>query len=612
MITARLRPGTEPGLQIPSFTPIIRTRDPPGLRAPRVPSSSSQKGIMEKRWILPATDNEALVNALAAELGLSPLIARLLLGRGVSVPADARRFLSPALADLHDPFLLPDMDKTIDRLDQALRQGQRIMIYGDYDVDGITATALLVKGLARIGADVGWYLPNRSREGYGISTAGIDEAKHRGVSLVISVDCGITAHTEIAYAKGLGIDCVVTDHHETKDSLPPAVAVIDPKRADSAYPYLELAGVGVAYKLLQALYRRHELPESDIEPDLDLVALGTVADIVPLTGENRILAKFGLEALRDSRKPGVRALLEVCALRDRPLDSGQIVFMLAPRINAAGRMGDAGTALRLLLTEDPDEAAAIARALDEENKRRKAVDDQILESASSLVGSSIDLERDKVIVLASDTWHQGVIGIVASRLVEQFYRPTVLIAVDGDRGKGSARSIAGFHLHEALKECQDLLLGFGGHKFAAGLSIETAKIPDFRAKLNLVAARSLSAEDFIPSQPLDAEADLDTIDAGTAGQFARFAPFGPGNRHPVLAALRARVVGSPYIVGKNHLKFKVKHKQRIFDTIGFSFGNMLPEIEDQDARIDLAFVLEENEWQGRKRLQLRVKDIRVS
>ncbi|MDI6740825.1 MAG: single-stranded-DNA-specific exonuclease RecJ [Candidatus Edwardsbacteria bacterium] len=567
---------------------------------------------MQKRWILPKTDSDALVYELAVALGVSPLIARLLLTRGVAAEADARRFLSPKLADLHDPYLLPDMGKTIDRLDEALKQGQKIMIYGDYDVDGITATALLMTGLARIGADVSWYLPNRSREGYGISVAGIDEAKHRGVSLVISVDCGITAHEEIAYAKSLGIDCIITDHHETKDSLPEAAAVVDPKRADSAYPYLELSGAGVAYKLLQALYRRHELPESDLEPDLDLVALGTIADIVPLTGENRILAKFGLEALRNSGKPGVRALLEVTGLRERPLDSGQIVFMLAPRINAAGRMGDAGTALKLLLTEDPAEAMAIARALDEENKRRKAVDDQILEHASGLVKSSVDLDNEKVIVLWSDTWHQGVIGIVASRLVEQFYRPTVLIAVDGDRGKGSARSIAGFHLHEALKECQDLLLGFGGHKFAAGLSIETGNIPQFREKLNQVAGRSLSAEDFIPSQALDAEVDLDSIDAETAREFSQFAPFGPGNRYPVLAAFQARVVGSPCIVGSNHLKFKVKHKHKIFDTIGFSFGDLLPEIEDQDARVDLAFVLEENEWQGRRKLQLRVKDIKVN
>ncbi|HTY08518.1 MAG TPA: single-stranded-DNA-specific exonuclease RecJ [Candidatus Edwardsbacteria bacterium] len=566
---------------------------------------------MEKRWIYPATGNEALVNQLAASLGISPLIARLLLTRGVAQAAEARQFLKPQLADLHDPFLLPDMARAIDRLDEALRQGQRIMVYGDYDVDGITATALLLKGLCRIGAQASWYLPNRSREGYGISPAGVDEAKARGAGLIVSVDCGITAHQEVAYASSLGIDCIVTDHHETKDSLPAAAAVVDPKRGDSAYPYQELAGVGVAYKMLQALYRRHGLPEADLEPDLDLVALGTIADIVPLTGENRILAKFGLEAIRSSAKPGIRALLEVAKLVDRPLDSGQIVFIMAPRINAAGRMGDAGTALQLLVTEDPQQAAAIARLLDEENKKRKAIDDQILESATAMVRSQIDLEREKVIVLSSADWHQGVIGIVASRLVEQFYRPTVLIAVDGDRGKGSARSIANFHLHEALKQCQELLLGFGGHKYAAGLTIDTSQIPAFRKKLNDVAAGALTPDDLLPNQVLDAAVDLDALDAPLARDFSLFAPFGPGNRHPVLVSYQTRIVGSPYIVGNNHLKFKVKQKHKIFDSIGFSFGDLLPEIEDPDAAIDLAFVLEENEWQGRKKLQLRVKDIKV-
>ena len=604
MITARFGGAQNPAYRSRPFL-LPRCRRP-GAWGHRLP-----KGPMEKRWIFPAAADAGLVNSLAAEIGVSQLVARLLLTRGVALPADARRFLSPSLADLHDPYLLPDMDRAVDRLESALRRGQRIMVYGDYDVDGITATALLIRGLARAGADAEWYLPNRSREGYGISAAGVDEAARRGVGLIVSVDCGITAHAEIAYAAGRGIDCIVTDHHETKDSLPPAAAVVDPKRTDSAYPYQELAGVGVAYKMLQALYRRRDIPQPELERELDLVALGTIADIVPLTGENRILAKFGLEVLRASAKPGVRALLEVTGLLGRTLDSGHIVFILAPRINAAGRMGDAGTALRLLLTGDPAEAAEIARALDGENKRRKEVDDQILEQASALVADTVDLERDKVIVLSSNTWHQGVIGIVASRLVEQFYRPTVMIAVDGDRGRGSARSIANFHLHEALKECQDLLLGFGGHKFAAGLTIDAGSIPAFRDKLNQVAGRTLSAEDFVPCQPLDAEVDLDALDAGTAREFARFAPFGPGNRHPVLAALRSRVVGTPYIVGRNHLKFKVKHRQRIFDTIGFSLGGLLPDIEDQDARVDLAFVLEENEWQGRRKLQLRAKDIRV-
>jgi len=409
----------------------------------------------------------------------------------------------------------------------------------------------------------------------------------------------------------LGIDCIITDHHEPKESLPKAVAVLDPKRPDCSYRYKELAGVGVAYKMLQGLYRHLGLDEGQLQENLDLVALGTLADIVPLTGENRVLAKYGLEKIRSSSKPGIRALLEVTGLTGKPLDSGQIVFMLAPRINAVGRIGEADSALRLLITENQDEAFAIARTLDQENRKRKEIDDQILADAVNMVKKRVDLEQDMVIVLESETWHQGVIGIVASRLVEQFYRPTILIAVDGDKGKGSARSIAAFHLHEALKGCQEHLLGFGGHKYAAGMSIEAAKIPEFRQKLNQIAKQTLSSDDLIPTQVLDALVDLDEVDFDTARSFAKFAPFGPGNRHPVLASQQLRVVGSPYIVGKNHLKFKVKQKQRVFDTIGFSFGDALDEIEDPDASLDMAFVLEENEWQGQKKLQLRLKDIKV-
>ena len=566
---------------------------------------------MERRWIFPDSGNEDLIQGLAVSLEVTPLVARLLLARGIKTANDARLFLEPKLSDAHDPFTLNGMDEAVIRLERALREKERVMIYGDYDVDGITGTALLWRSLTHLGADASCYLPNRAREGYGISSIGIEEAQKRGVKLIISVDCGITAHKEVDLAQSLGIDFIITDHHEPKETLPDALAVIDPKRIDSKYPYQELAGVGVAYKMLQGLYRHLSLDETDLQENLDLVALGTLADIVPLTGENRILAKFGLEKLRTSSKAGIRALLEVIGLTGKPLDSGQIVFVLGPRINAAGRIGEAAAALKLLITENQDEAFAIAKTLDQENKKRKEIDNQILTEAVSMVKERVDLEQDMVIVLASESWHQGVIGIVASRMVELFYRPTILIAVDGDKGKGSARSIAAFHLHDALKNCQEHLLGFGGHKYAAGMSIEIGKIPEFREKLNQLAKQSLNAEDLKPTQMLDALVALDEIDFETTKSFARFAPFGPGNRHPVLASQQLKVVGSPYIVGKNHLKFKVKQKQRIFDAIGFSFGDVLEEIEDPDAALDMAFVLEENEWQGQRKLQLRLKDIRV-
>ena len=566
---------------------------------------------MEKKWIYPPEGDQEVIKQLAVGLEVSPLVARLLHARGVNTLEEARLFWEPRMEDLHDPFLLEGMEPTVDRLERALRDKEKMMVFGDYDVDGITGTALVWRALNSLGGEVGWYLPNRAREGYGISASGVEEAHSRGVSLLVSVDCGITAHAEVELAGSLGIDCIITDHHEPKESLPKAVAVLNPKLAGSRYPYQELAGVGVAYKMLQGLYARLGLEPEQLQEHLDLVALGTLADIVPLNGENRVLAKFGLEKLRSSRKPGVRALLEVTGLTGKPLDSGQIVFMLAPRINAVGRIGEAGEALRLLITENQDEALAIAQTLDQENRKRKEIDDQILAEAMEMVRRRIDLDEEMVIVLESETWHQGVIGIVASRLVEQFYRPTVLIAVDGDKGKGSARSIPAFHLHEALKSCQEHLLGFGGHKYAAGMSIEAGRIPEFRKKLNLVARETMSPEDLVPNQALDAVVDLDEVDIDTARSFARFAPFGPGNRHPVLAARQLRVVGSPQIVGRNHLKFKVKQKQRVFDSIGFSFGDRLEEIEDPDALLDMAFVLEENEWQGQKKLQLRLKDIRV-
>lgn len=571
---------------------------------------------MEKRWIPPPPVDNQQADRLAAELEISPLVARLLLARGLGDTAQARAFLSPSLSNLHDPFSMAGMDRAVKRLQEAVASGQPIMIYGDYDVDGITGSALLYRSLSEFTPNVSCFLPNRARDGYGLADSGIDEAVRRRASLLITVDCGITAHRQVEYAKGLGIDCIITDHHETRESLPQAVAVLDPKREDCPYPYKELAGVGVAYKLLQAFFQASNLPDSRLQEHLDLVALGTIADIVPLTGENRILARFGLERLRSSLKPGLVALLEASGLAGRALESSHIVFILGPRLNAAGRMGDADVSLLLLTTEDQGQAAAVARRLEEENRKRKEVDDRILGEAMDMVSRLVDLDRERVIVLASDSWHQGVIGIVASRLVEKYFRPTILISLDGNLGKGSARSIPAFHLHQALKDCSGHLIGFGGHKYAAGLVIESESIGPFREQINHLAGQILTSDDLVPSQPLDAEVDLECLDFDTARSFAAFAPFGPGNRHPVLASRQLKVVGSPYRVGNNHLKFKVKSSpsgRRVFDSIGFSFGDMVEELDGSphNSEVDLAYVLEENEWQGRRRLQLRIKDIKV-
>ncbi len=569
---------------------------------------------MEKRWISPPKVDLDLAHRIAADLEISPLVSSLLLGRGLADAQQIRQFLSPSLSELLDPFLMADMPRAVDLLQAAVNSGEHIMVYGDYDVDGITGSALLYRVLSEFNPNISCFLPNRARDGYGLARSGIEEAARRRARLLITVDCGITAHSEVEDAKNFDIQCLITDHHETKDSLPQAAAVLDPKRPDCPYPFKELSGVGVAYKLLQAFYLANHLPMERLEEHLDLVALGTIADIVPLTGENRILAKFGLERMRCSLKPGLGALLEASGLRGRPLESSHIVFILGPRLNAAGRMGQADDSLHLLTTEDRDKAEAIAQSLEEENRRRKEVDDRILGEAMAMVEDQLDLNQERAIVLSSPSWHQGVIGIVASRLVERYFRPTVLISVDGPLGKGSARSIPAFHLHQALRECSQHLVGFGGHKYAAGLVIESDKIDIFRQHLNRVAWETLTDDDLVPAQPLDAEVDLDILNQQIAGDFALFAPFGPGNRHPVLASRQVRIVGTPYRVGHNHLKIKVKssaHSRRVFDSIGFSLGHLLEELEDGRSAVDLAYVLEENQWQGMRRLQLRIKDIKV-
>ncbi|MEW6686898.1 MAG: single-stranded-DNA-specific exonuclease RecJ [Candidatus Edwardsbacteria bacterium] len=566
---------------------------------------------MERKWILPKEFALDLIDGWAKVLQTHPLIVHILMNRGFENLLEAKNFLCPKLENLCEPFLMNDMEKACQRMAKAISEHQKIMIYGDYDVDGITATALLYRVLKKLGGEVICYLPERSKEGYGLSERGIEEAKRTEVKLLISVDCGITANSEIEMANQLGIDCIITDHHEPKEELPKAIAILAPKTKGSAYPYEDLAGVGVAYKLACALVRFLGLETKWLESYLDLVALGTIADIVPLTGENRIFAKVGLERISNSDNPGIRALIEVSGLSTKNIESGHVIFILAPRINAVGRMGPATPGLRLLLTEDEEEIKELAKFLDTENRRRKELDDQIFSEALKMVEDNVDLKNERVIVLASEEWHQGVIGIVASRLVEQYYRPTVLIALEEERGKGSARSIARFHLHQALKECQEHLLTFGGHKYAAGLTIEKSQIRNFRTKLNEIAKQKLSSEDLIPEQLIDAEIELEKLDFEISKALRLFAPFGSGNRHPVLLARNLEVLGTPYIVGNNHLKFKVKKGKKTLDTIGFRLGELLDELEAGERYLDLAFVLEENEWQGLKKLQLRVKDMKV-
>jgi len=572
----------------------------------------TQKRLMELKWELSAEPDQALVSQLASELSLPPVAVRILINRGIDTKARAEEFLTPSLENLMDPFVLQDMEKGVDRIIRALRNREKIMIFGDYDVDGITSTSLLFLILNKLGGEVTYYLPNRLIEGYGLSEEGIQEAQRRGVKLIVTVDCGITAEEEIAFAKGKGIDTIVTDHHEPKDILPDASAIINPKAAKDQYPGGELSGVGVAFKLAQAIYTKLAQDEGDLEEHLDLVALGTTADIVPLVGENRILTKFGMAQIARTNKPGLKSLIFVCGLLGQRIGTGQVVFILAPRINAVGRLGDADLAIKLLTTRDESKAAEMARVLDKENRRRKTIDETTLREALEMVENEVDLTSDKAIVLASSGWHQGVIGIVASRLVERYHRPTVMIAIEGEEGKGSARSIRGFDLYEAIIECEEHLIRYGGHKYAAGLSISPEEVEPFRKKFKKVSGERLSPEDLIPRLTIDAELDLDQVNPELIRILDLFAPFGPQNMRPVFVSRSLRVWGQPYVVGNNHLRMRVKKEGPVFDCIGFGMGDLAKILCMKGIRVDLAYVAETNFWNDTYKIQLRIKDLKIS
>jgi len=574
---------------------------------------------MNLKWELLPEPDPLVVNQLASDLNLSPVVTKILVTRGLDTKSKAEDFLAPSLEDLLDPYLLTGMEKGVDRTIQALREKEKIMIFGDYDVDGITATSLLFLVLNKLGADVTYYLPNRLIEGYGLSPEGISEAERRGVSLIISVDCGITAVEEIAFAKTKGIDTVITDHHEPKEILPDASAIINPKATKQVYSGGELSGVGVAFKFAQAILRRLGQDESELEDHLDLVALGTSADIVPLVGENRIFTKLGMDQIARTSKPGLKSLIFISGILGQKIGTGQVVFILAPRINAIGRLGDAELAIKLFTTKDESKAAELARTLDEENRRRKNIDEITLEEALELIEQSVDLANDKAIVLASSGWHQGVIGIVASRLVERFHRPTIMISIDGDEGKGSARSIPGFHLYDALRECEEYLLKYGGHKYAAGLSILPEKIQPFREKFKKVSDVKLSREDLIPRLFIDSELDLGQINPELVRMLELLAPFGPQNMRPVFLTRNVTIWGEPYIVGNKHLRLRVKSRgskvgknNQVLDCIGFGMGDMVKPLSMSKLHIDLVYVVETNYWNDTYKIQLRIKDLKIA
>ncbi|MCK4461459.1 MAG: single-stranded-DNA-specific exonuclease RecJ [candidate division Zixibacteria bacterium] len=563
------------------------------------------------KWVLAPEPDKEHIAALVAECHLPDQVVKILINRGLDNSETINRFLHPQLSDLRNPFDMTGMEDGIQRVTQAFCNNEKMIIYGDYDVDGITATTLLYMVLGKLGGNVDYYLPNRLVEGYGLSRDGIDEAKSRGVTLIITVDTGITAVEEVEYARSVGLDVIITDHHEPGEIIPKATAVINPKTDGANYPD-ELSGVGVAFKFAQALYQAHNQDERDLDEHLDLVAMGTAADIVPLVGENRVLTKFGISQIARTTKPGLKSLTFVAGLMGKEIRTGQVVFILAPRINALGRLGDAKEAVRLLSTRDEKVASEIARKLDEVNKRRKEIDETTLREALNQIDEVVDLENDRAIVLAGEGWHQGVIGIVASRIVERYHLPTIMISVTDGEGKGSARSIPGFHLCEALKKCEHLLIKYGGHKYAAGLSIRDDRIEEFREAFKRVSFDILSHENITPKLHIDLEIELTDINDNLMQTLEEFSPFGPQNMRPVFLTRNCEVVGQPYMVGKNHLKMRVRKGDPVFDVIGFGFGQMANLISSKGCLVDLVYVVEYNTYNEITRKQLRLKDIKLT
>ncbi|MFQ5605669.1 MAG: single-stranded-DNA-specific exonuclease RecJ [bacterium] len=565
---------------------------------------------MELHWQIKNKYPIEKINAFASELNSSPILANVLLNRGIDNLEDARIFFKPDLNNLHDPFAMSDMHKAVERIEQAVVRSQKVLIYGDYDVDGTTATSMLLRFLKRLNVQVEFYVPDRLLEGYGLSELGIKNAQKNSIDLIITVDCGITANREIALAGQLGMDVIVCDHHQPGAELPQALAILNPKKSDCPYPFKELAGVGVAFKLIQALQKQLNLDPEILQNFFGHVALGSAADIVPLVDENRIFVKFGLENMGTTDNVGIRALLDSVGLNKKNIGTGQVVFMIAPRINAVGRMGDAGRAVRLLTTENEQQAKNIATILEAENRHRRNVDEETFEQAIALIESKYDAENDRVFVLNQDGWHPGVIGIVASRIVEKFYRPTIMIATEDGKGKGSARSIPGFDIYQALNACKHLMLDFGGHKYAAGLTIDIEKITLFRETFARIAADVLTEEMLMPKLIIDAEVELNEINSELLKILNKMAPFGPQNMRPVFLTRKLEVVGTPGIVGKNHLKFKVRQNGVVMDAIGFNLGELLYRISAGEKNVEMVYTIDENEWQGRSTIQLRVKDLR--
>jgi single-stranded-DNA-specific exonuclease len=556
----------------------------------------------------------AQAEALERELGLAPVTARLLAIRGLGDLDVAKRFLSPSLDALHDPFRLAGMAEAVDRILGAVARRERIAVHGDYDVDGVTSTVILRRALELAGADVVHFIPERMRDGYGLQPASIERLHADGARLVISVDCGIRGIDAAKRARELGMDLIITDHHEPDLELPCALAVINPKRHDCTYPDKNLAGVGVALKLVQALCSRTN--RTNVLPAfVKIAAIGTLADVVPLVGENRVIAKLGLGMLsKGPHRVGLRALLDVCGLTGKEIDSYHIGFVLAPRVNAAGRMSSPDIAARLLLAADEgmgDEARELATLLDAENLRRQQEEAEIVAQAKKIVETDLEVGSRTVIVVGGPGWHRGVIGIVASKLVDAFHRPAIVLSIDGDVAHGSCRSIPSFDLLGGLESCEDLLTKFGGHKQAAGLTIEAARIREFRSRINAHADDRLGPDDLRPRLWLDGPLPFRGITAQVAEELAALAPFGAGNPSPLFSASRVEIVDGPRRIKERHLKMAFKQDGRVMRGMAWRAVEREEFVTGHREAIDLAFSLEQDTWNGERYLQLSIADFKA-
>lgn len=564
---------------------------------------------MQKRWNILSFDKEKTLS-LQQRLRINKTLCQILVQRQIDTYDKAHNFFRPQLSHLHDPWLMKDMLKAVTRVLSAIKKEEKILVFGDYDVDGTTAVACMYQFLKSIYPHVAYYIPHRYKEGYGVSQAGIEFASENDFTLIIALDCGIKSTQLINYAKQLGIDFIICDHHLPDDIIPDAVAVLDPKQKDCNYPYKELCGCGVGFKLMQALSEELQLPSSSYLKYIDLVAVAIAADIVPIDGENRILAFYGLKKVNEYPSVSLKALLTLAGMQ-KHVHINSLVFIVAPRINAAGRMDDAKKAVQLFIEEDYDKALDYAKLLHNDNTERKEADTNITDEALCIIENDTVLKQRKTTVVYKEHWHKGVVGIVASRLIENYYRPTVVLTKSGDIIAGSARSVPGFNLYEAIHACREHLLGYGGHFAAAGLTMYEEKLPDFIDSFEKVVAETIQEDLLTPEIVIDAEISFREINSTFLSIVEQMEPFGPANMRPVFITRNVKDTGYSKIVKEQHIRFVLQQHDKVFTGIGFNMAQKFPLLET-NMPLDIVYTLENNEWNGEKMIQLKVIDLRIA